>query len=181
MSTVLICFNEEHISSNLTINYAVTICLFLYDVFGYMIFVTAFTILSWIALTKYKTRLISYQDNLLLSIVIIGGTLTVCECIARCTTLGPRHNPIISLLCTPRPRLYTPCLLLYILLYFLCLLNHQYSLHACFSPIASVPNQSHHCSHLSHHFCVCSYHVVFRVLNDVETNVHCFKAQTPLC
>ena len=27
--------NEEHISSNLTTDYAVTICLFLYDVFGY--------------------------------------------------------------------------------------------------------------------------------------------------
>ena len=42
--------NEEHISSNLTTNYIVTICLFLYDVFRYMIFITALTILSWIAL-----------------------------------------------------------------------------------------------------------------------------------
>ena len=67
--------NEGHISStgNLTTDYTVTICLFLYydDVFGYIIFVIALTILSWITLTKYKTRLMSYRDNLLLSTVII--------------------------------------------------------------------------------------------------------------
>ena len=63
--------------SALSTDYTVTICLLLYDVIGYIIFITVLTILSWIALTKYKTGLMSYRDNLLLSTVIIRGILTI--------------------------------------------------------------------------------------------------------
>ena len=84
---------SERSISALSTDYIVTICLLLYDVIGYIIFITVFTILSWIALTRYKTGLMSYRDNLLLSMVIIGGILVIFECMARCIVLGPRNSP----------------------------------------------------------------------------------------
>ena len=64
--------SERNISA-LSTDYTVTIYLLLYDVIRYIIFVTVLTIVSWIAVTKYKTGLMSYQDNLLLSTAIIRG------------------------------------------------------------------------------------------------------------
>ena len=83
--------SEKNISA-LSNNYVVTVCLFLYDLVGYLILVIALVIVSWISFTKYKINLLSYHDNLLLSTVIIGTILTIIECIARCIFI-PKDSP----------------------------------------------------------------------------------------